>query len=90
MEDAILNLNNIAEEEETTLFPVNLNIVKETEESNNFLMANSVTVSISTSNALAHELKKSVKVHLGGKVNLNCMLSRKILSFTMQGRANKK
>ena len=42
VEDAALNLNDIAkaEEEETTLFPTNVKIVKEIEESSNFLLAN--------------------------------------------------
>lgn len=41
VEDAALNLNDIAKaEEETTLFPTNVKIVKETEESSNFLLAN--------------------------------------------------
>ena len=43
VEDALLNLNDI----ETTPFSMNGNIVKEMEESDNFLMANSVTVSVS-------------------------------------------
>ena len=53
VEDTVLNLNDIAEEEETTLFPMNVEIIKEAEESNNFLMANSVTVSVSASNVPA-------------------------------------
>ena len=57
VEDAVLNLNDIAEEE-TPLFPMNVKIVKETEDSDNFLMANSVTVSMSASNVHAHKLKK--------------------------------
>ena len=47
VEDAVLNFNDIAEEEETTLFPMNVKIIKEMEESNNFLMANSVTACFS-------------------------------------------
>ena len=46
VEDAGLNLNDIAEEEETPLFPMNVKLVKEMEESDNFLMVNSVTLSI--------------------------------------------
>ena len=74
VEDALMNLNDIAEEEETTSFSMNENIVKETEGSDNFLMANSVTVSISASNVPAHKLKKSAKVLLGRQMHLKCML----------------
>ena len=74
VEDALMNLNDIAEEEETTSFSMNGNIVKETEGSDNFLMANSVTVSISASNVPAHKLKKSAKVLLGRQMHLKCML----------------
>ena len=36
VEDAVLNLYDIAEEEETTPFPMNVKIIKETEEFNHF------------------------------------------------------
>ena len=60
VEDAVLNLNDIAEEE-TSLFPMNVKIVKEAEESNNFVMVNSVAVSVSASNVPARKLTKICK-----------------------------
>ena len=65
VEDAVLNLNDIGEEEETTLFPMNVKFIKEKEESDNFLMANSVTVSVSASNVPTHKLKKIRKSSSG-------------------------
>ena len=58
VKDAALNLNDIVEEGETPVFGMNVKIVKETEESDSFLMANSVTVSIPALNLCAHKLKK--------------------------------
>ena len=68
---------------------MNVKIIMETGESDNFLMAYSVTVSVSASNIPAHKLKKICEVHLGRQMNLKCILSRKSLSFTMEGRAKK-
>ena len=58
IDDAILNLKDIAEEKDTPLFPANVKLIKETEESENFLMANTMTISISTSNVPENKLKK--------------------------------
>ena len=52
-------------------------------------MANSATVPVSAPNVPAHKLKKSAKVHPYQQMNLKCMLSRKILYFATQDRANK-
>ena len=68
VEDAVLNLNDIAEEEETPFFSIDVNIVKGTEEFDNFLMANLVTVSVSASNVPAHKLKEISK-SLSGLTN---------------------
>ena len=46
VKDAALNLNGIAEEEETPFFIMNVKIVMQTEESDNFLMANTVIMSV--------------------------------------------
>ena len=52
---------------------MNVKIIMETGESDNFLMANSVTVSVSASNIPAHKLKKICEVHLGRQMNLKWM-----------------
>ena len=49
VDDAILNLNDIAEEKDTPLFPASVKFIKETEKSENFLTANIMTVSVSAS-----------------------------------------
>ena len=46
VKDAALNLNGIAKEEETPFFIMNVKIVMQTEESDNFLMANTVIMSV--------------------------------------------
>ena len=58
IDDAILNLKDIAEEKDTPLFPANVKLIKETEESENVLMANTTTVSVSASNVPENEFKK--------------------------------
>ena len=56
---------------------MNVQIIKEMEESNNFLIANSVTVSISASNVPAHKLKKISKSSSGwiNKPKLHVVMS---------------
>ena len=58
VDDAILNLKDIAEQKDTPPFPANVKLIKETEESENFLMANTMTISISASNVPENKLKK--------------------------------
>ena len=58
VEDAISNLNDIANEEDTKLFPPNVKIIKETHESENFLMADSVTISVAASNVPQKKLQE--------------------------------
>ena len=73
VKDAAFNLNDIVEEGETPLFGMNVKIVKETEESDSFLMANSVTVSIlkkicwsssgSTSKSQVYVIQENIALH---------------------------
>ena len=58
VDDAILNLNDIAEEKDTPLFPASVKFIKETEKSENFLTANIMTVSVSASTVPENKLKK--------------------------------
>ena len=58
VKDAALNLNGIAEEEETPFFIMNVQIVMQTEESDNFLMANTVIMSVQLQIYLTMNQKK--------------------------------
>ena len=58
VKETISNLQDIADEEDTCLLPDNIKIIKETRQSENFLMADTVTVAATASNVSNKKLEQ--------------------------------
>ena len=86
IDDAIVNLKNIAEEKDTPLLPANVKLFKETEESENLLMINTMTVSVSASNAPENRLKKICESKSSNEPKVTVVKENFVLHNVKQGK----
>ena len=86
IDDAIVNLKDIAEEKDTPLLPAKVKLFKETEESENLLMINTVTVSVSASNAPENRLKKIYESKSSNEPKVTVVKENFVLHNVKQGK----